>query len=252
MIEPMEQSGIGKVICAGLGPGGQDLMSVRADRAVRAARQIAYFRKRGRPGQARSIVEGLLPSGCVEHAMEYPLTTEIPADDPRYVEALEAFYDAWAARIAELTRNGDVVVLCEGDPFFYGSFMHLYVRLKGRVAIEVIPGITGMSGCWNVAGLPAAWGDDVYTVLMGTLDEAALVRHMATSDAIVVMKTGRNLPKVRRALEAAGRLGDAWLIERATMLGERVVRLIERGTEECPYFATVIVAGKARRPQVTE
>lgn len=243
---------MGKVICAGLGPGNPDLMSVRAQRTVANARQIAYFRKKGRTGNARRIVDGMLAEGCIEHAMEYPVTTEIPFDDPRYVEALATFYDAWAMRLADLTHAGDVVVLCEGDPFFFGSFMHLYIRLQGRVELEVIPGITGMAGCWNAAGLPIAWGDDVCTVLMGTLPEDALARHMATADAIVVMKTGRNLPKVRRALEAAGRLADAWLIERGTMPGERVLRLAEAETLDCPYFATVIVAGNGRRPEVAE
>lgn len=243
---------MGKVICAGLGPGDPDLMSLRAHRAVSGARRIAYFRKKGRAGNARRIVEGMLAPGCVEYPMEYPVTTEIPFDDPRYVDALATFYDQWAARLAELAEDGDVVVLCEGDPFFYGSFMHVFIRLRGRVELEVIPGITGMAGCWNVADLPFTWGDDVCTVLMGTLSEEALAHHMAKADAIVVMKTGRNLPKVRRALEKAGRLGEALLIERGTMPGQRVVRLAEADVVDCPYFATVLVAGNGRRPMVAE
>ena len=217
---------MGKVICAGLGPGDPDLMSLRAHRAVSGARRIAYFRKKGRAGNARRIVEGMLAPGCVEYPMEYPVTTEIPFDDPRYVDALATFYD--------------------------GSFMHVFIRLRGRVELEVIPGITGMAGCWNVADLPFTWGDDVCTVLMGTLSEEALAHHMAGADAIVVMKTGRNLPKVRRALEKAGRLGEALLIERGTMPGQRVVRLAEADVVDCPYFATVLVAGNGRRPMVAE
>ncbi len=243
---------MGKVICAGLGPGDPDLMSVRAARAVSAARQVAYFRKKGRQGNARRIGEGLLADGCIEHAMEYPVTTEIPFDDPRYVDALANFYDHWAARLVDLVQSEDLVVLCEGDPFFFGSFMHLYIRLQGQVEVEVIPGITGMTGCWNAAGLPVAWGDDVCTVLMGTLGEDKLAQHMTMSDTIVVMKTGRNLPKVRRALATAGRLEEAWLVERGTMMGERVVRLVDTDTVDCPYFATVIVAGNGRRPTVGE
>lgn len=239
---------MGRIICAGLGPGDPDLISVKADRAVRAARQIAYFRKPGRPGQARRIVEGMLAPDAVEHPMEYPVTTEIPFDSPLYNDLLSAFYDDWAARLAVLAEAGDVVVLCEGDPFFYGSFMHLYVRLKDRAAVEVIPGITGMAGCWHASGTPITWGDDVMTVLMGTLPEAELARHMAGSDALVIMKTGRNLPRVRRALAAAGRLADAWLIERGTMPGQRIARLAEVDDADCPYFAIVLVHGQGRRP----
>ncbi|HEX9856786.1 MAG TPA: precorrin-2 C(20)-methyltransferase [Paracoccaceae bacterium] len=237
-----------RVICTGLGPGDPDLMSVRADRLIRSARQIAYFRKAGRRGQARQIVEGLLAPGVAEHAMEYPVTTELPFDSPEYIHALATFYDDWADRLAALP--GEVVVLCEGDPFFYGSFMHLFTRLQGRVEIEVIPGITGMTGCWNATGQPITWGDDVLSVLMGTLPEADLVAHMSGADALVVMKTGRNLPKVRRALATAGRLDDAWLVEKGTMPGQRVVRLSEVEGADCPYFAIVLVHGQGRRPEV--
>jgi len=114
----------------------------------------------------------------------------------------------------------------------------------------VIPGINGMNGCWNATGIPITWGDDVLAVLVGTLSEDALLQHMRSADALVVMKTGCNLPKIRRALERAGRLADAWLVERGTMPGQRVTRLIETDVIDCPYFATVLVHGQGRRPKV--
>ncbi|MES2143967.1 MAG: precorrin-2 C(20)-methyltransferase [Pseudomonadota bacterium] len=243
---------MGRIICTGLGPGNPDLMSVKADRTLRGAKHVAYFRKAGRAGQARRIVEGMLAPGVTEYAMEYPVTTELPFDSAEYIDALAHFYDAWADRLADMAAVHDVVVLCEGDPFFYGSFMHLYTRLRPRVAVEVIPGIPGMVGCWWATGEPVTWGDDVLTVLMGTLPEPDLMRHMATSDALVVMKTGRNLPKVRRALAATGKLDAAWLIERGTMAGERVVPLAQVNGEDCPYFAIVVVHGHGRRPEVPE
>lgn len=243
---------MGRIICCGLGPGDPDMMSVRADRTVRGARHVAYFRKKGRPGQARRIVEGMLSADVTEYPMEYPVTTEIAFDSTEYVKLLAGFYDEWAERLARLARAVDVVVLCEGDPYFYGSFMHLHTRLQGRVEIEVIAGIPGMVGCWNGVGRPIALGDDVTTVLMGTLPEAELERRMRDSDALVIMKTGRNLAKVRRALASAVRLDDAWLVERGTMPGERVVRLAEIDTADCPYFAIVLVHGKGRHPGAAE
>ena len=243
---------MGKIICTGLGPGDPDLMSLRAHRAVTSASQVAYFRKAGRAGQARRIVTGLLRADAVEHAMEYPVTTELPFDGPDYNDALARFYDEWAARLQGVAQTSDVVVLCEGDPFFYGSFMHLYSRLSGGGEMEVIPGITGMSGCWTATGQPITWGDDVLSVLMGTLPEEELVRHMAQADALVVMKTGRNLPKIRRALGASGRLDAAWLVEAGTMPNQRIQKLTEANIEECPYFAIVLVHGHGRRPEVVE
>lgn len=240
---------MGRIFCAGLGPGDPDLMSVRADRLIRAARHVAYFRKKGRPGQARRIVEGMLAPGVAEYAMEYPVTTELAFDSTEYIHALATFYDGWAERLAELARLDDVVVLCEGDPFFYGSFMHLHTRLQGKAAVEVVPGIPGMVGCWSATQTPFTWGDDVMVVLMGTLPEAELVRHMRTADALVIMKTGRNLPRVRDALRATGRLGQAWLVERGTMPGQRVVPLADVDGSDCPYFAIVLVHGQGRRPE---
>jgi precorrin-2/cobalt-factor-2 C20-methyltransferase len=241
---------MGKIICTGLGPGDPDLMSVRADRLVRSARHIAYFRKAGRAGQARRIVEGMLATEATEYPMEYPVTTELPFDSPAYNDALARFYDDWAGKLAALAATQEVVVLCEGDPFFYGSFMHLQTRLQGRAEVEVIPGITGMTGCWNAIGTPFTWGDDVLSVLMATLPEADLLAHIQRSDALVIMKTGRNLPKVRRALEAAGRLDAAWLVERGTMPDQRVAKLSEIDAADCPYFAIVLVHGQGRRPEI--
>lgn len=241
---------MGRILCAGLGPGDPDLISVRSDRAIRAATDIAHFRKAGRAGQARRIVEGMLRPDVVEHAMEYPVTTELPFDSPDYIEALARFYDDWASRLSELSKTRDIVVLCEGDPFLYGSFMHLYTRLQGRAEVEVIPGIPGMVGCWWATGTPITWGDDVLTVMAGTLPEADLVAHMSRSDAIVVMKTGRNLPKIKRALAVAGRLDAAWLVERGTMPSQRIARLVDVAEEDCPYFAIVLVHGQGRRPEL--
>ena len=238
---------MGKIICAGLGPGDPDLMSLRSYRAIQAARHIAYFRKAGYEGQARRLVDGMLPEGATEYPMEYPVTTEIHFTDPEYNRILGAFYDEWADTLAEMAKTDDVVVLCEGDPFLYGSFMHLHIRLEGRAEVEIIPGITGMSGCWTATGQPITWGDDVLTVAMATLSEDDLATRAVNTDALVIMKIGRNLPKLRRALERAGRLEDAWLVERGTMTDQTVQKLTDV-TGKVPYFSIVILHGQGRRP----
>lgn len=239
----------GTVYGLGLGPGDPDLMTVRADRLLRKAEHVAYFRKAGRKGQARQIVDRMIPEDAVEYPMEYPVTTEIPFTDPAYNQMLAAFYEDCTAHLRDLANGGrDVVVLCEGDPFFYGSFMHLYTRLKDDVPVEVVPAITGMSGAWTATGTPITWGDDVLTVLMGTLPEAELATRMAQTDALVVMKIGRNIDKVRRALRQAGRYDQAWLVEYASMPGQTVTRLAEASDKVTPYFSIIVVHGQGRRP----
>ncbi|OAN60017.1 precorrin-2 C(20)-methyltransferase [Sphingomonas sp. TDK1] len=239
---------LGTVHGVGLGPGAPDLLSVRADRLVRSARHVAYFRKAGRPGQARRIAEGMLRADAVELPMEYPVTTEIPVADPRYNACLSVFYAECTDRLLALTRAGeDVVVLCEGDPFFYGSFMHLHSRLSGQVPVAVVPGITGMAGAWNATGQPITWGDDVLTIAMATLPEEELIRRIRDTDALVVMKIGRNLAKLRRAVAAAGREAEAWLVEHAAMPEQRVTPLAE-ATQVTPYFSILLIHGRGRRP----
>ncbi|WP_298914337.1 precorrin-2 C(20)-methyltransferase [uncultured Roseobacter sp.] len=233
----------------GLGPGDPDLMSVRADRLLRDARHVAFFRKAGRSGQARRIVNGMLRADVVEFPMEYPVTTEIPVTDPGYNAALSDFYSDCTRHLRGLLDGGeDVVVLCEGDPFFFGSFMHLYTRLKNHVPVQVVPAISGMSAAWTATGQPVTWGDDILTVLMGTLPGDILAERMAQSDAVVVMKIGRHFDKVKSALKQAGKFDDAWLVEYASMPNQSVQKLAEAGDRITPYFSIIVVHGQGRRP----
>ncbi len=233
----------------GLGPGDPDLMSVKADRLVRRIKNVAFFRKAGRKGHARTIVEGLLPMGAIELPMEYPVTTEISVTDPQYNVLLSEFYEECKKKIFFLSEQGhEVAILCEGDPFFYGSFMHLYTRLKDTHPVTVVPAITGMSGAWTASGAPITWGDDVLTVLLGTLSLDELQKRMANSDALVIMKIGRNIEKIRQALKASGLYQKAWLIEYATMPQQTVHKLSECEGRITPYFSIIIVHGQGRRP----
>ena len=239
----------GTLYGVGLGPGAADLMTVRADRLIANARHVAYFRKAGRNGHALTIAGPLLPKDAIHFPMEYPVTTEIPLQDPRYNETLSEFYAQVTMHLRHLLLSGeDVVVLCEGDPFFYGSFMHLHLRLLDQVPVEVVPAITGMSAAWTATGTPITWGDDVLTVLMATLPEDDLAARIAQTDALVLMKIGRNIGKVRRALQQAGRYDQAWLVEYAAMPGQTVQRLAEAEDRVTPYFSIVVVHGHGRRP----
>jgi len=238
----------GTLHALGMGPGDPELVTLKAARILAAAPVVAFFAKRGRPGHARAIAAPHLPAGVAELRLDYPFTTEIALDDPRYLAGIGAFYDDCATQIAaHLAAGRDVALLCEGDPFFYGSAMYVFDRLGRDFAAAVIPGVTGMSGCWARAGVPMLHGDDVLTVLPGTLDEDTLARRLANADAAVVMKLGRNLGKVRTALTRAGLLDRAIYAERGTMTDEIFLPLRDRPSDEAPYFSLILIPGRQRR-----
>nr|WP_210333649.1 precorrin-2 C(20)-methyltransferase [Rhizobium sp. ARZ01] len=240
---------MGRLYGVGTGPGDPELLTLKAVRALGEADVLAFFAKAGRSGNGRKIVEGLLKPDMVELPLYYPVTTEIDKEHDDYKRQITAFYDASAAAVAaHLAAGRTVAILSEGDPMFYGSYMHLHVRLADRFPTEVIPGITAMSGCWSLSGLPIVQGDDVLSVLPGTMVEEELSRRLGDTQAAVIMKVGRNLPKIRRALSSAGRLAEAIYVERGTMAESKSIRLSEKLDDTAPYFSLVLVPGWSGRP----
>ncbi len=239
----------GRLLGVGVGPGDPELMTLKAMRALREADVIAHFAKAGNASHARAIAAPHLRTAVTELPLLYPVTTELPKCSDGYRDALHDFYDQAAANIAaHLEAGRAVAVICEGDPLFYGSYMHLHVRLASRFPTEIVAGITGMSGCWSAAGMPIAQGDDVFTVLPATLPEDELARRLRDADAAVVMKVGRHLPKLRRALQTSGRLARAIYVERGTMADAKMIPLAAKPGDDAPYFAVVLVPGWEQRP----
>ncbi len=235
-------SGAGKLYGVGVGPGDPELLTVKAARVLREVPVAAYFAKSGETGHARRIADGYLGPDAEELRFDYPYTTEVPKRSASYREAMAGFYDRAASDIgAALDGGRDVALLCEGDPLFYGSFMYVNDRLASRFDVEVVPGVSAMAACWSRVGAPMARGDDCVSVLAGTLDEDPLLRRLRQADASVIMKVGRHLPKVRRALDRAGLLDRAVLVERGSMPDERIVPLRECKDGEAPYFSLVLV-----------
>jgi len=238
-----------KLLGVGVGPGDPELMTLKALRALKEADAIVHFAKAGCASRARAIAAAHLCNGVTEIPLFYPITTELSRASDGYRDALRAFYDGAAKKIAAHLEEGRrVAVICEGDPLFYGSYMHLHTRLAPRFPVEIVPGVTGISGCWSAAATPIAQGDDVFTVLPATLPEGEIARRLADADAAVVMKVGRHLPKLRRALSKSGRLQRAIYVERGTMSDAKLMPLSAKGDDAAPYFAVVLVPGWEERP----
>ncbi|MCI4679289.1 precorrin-2 C(20)-methyltransferase [Rhodoblastus acidophilus] len=240
---------MGRLYGVGLGPGDPELVTVKAVRVIESAAVVAFFAKTGRQGNARTIADRWIPAKARELPLNYPVTTEIPVSDPAYNEMLRAFYQEATEKLAaELAAGNDVALLAEGDPLFYGSFMHLYIRLRERFPVTIVPGVTGMAGCWAAAGETMTWGDDVMTILPGTLPLETLADRLKRTDAAVIMKVGKNFAKVRQALRDSGHYERAIYVERGTMSGEKIVKLSDKADDSAPYFAIVLVSGQGRRP----
>ncbi|WP_214111282.1 precorrin-2 C(20)-methyltransferase [Acrocarpospora catenulata] len=232
----------GRLYGVGLGPGDPELVTVKAARLLGAAGVIAYHSARHGRSIARSVAAPYLRGDQIEEALIYPVTTETTGHPGGYQGALDDFYAACAIRLAEhLDADRDVVVLCEGDPLFYGSYMHLHKRLAHRYETEVVPGITSVSGASAVLGRPLVERDETLTILPGTLPTDTLTGHIAAADSVAILKLGRTFEKVRDAFAAAGRLNEAWYVERATTGGQRVAPLADVDPASVPYFSLALL-----------
>jgi precorrin-2 C20-methyltransferase/precorrin-3B C17-methyltransferase len=234
----------GRLYGVGLGPGDPELVTLKAARLIREADVVAYHAGRHGSSIARRIAGDLVPAGVVEEQLVYPVTTGIAAHPGGYAGAMADFYEESAARLAgHLQAGRDVVLLAEGDPLFYGSYMYMHDRLAGRFHTEVVPGVTSVAAASAAVASPLVRQTDVLTVLPGTMPEPELARRLADTQGAVIMKLGRTFPAVRRALEAAGRLGDAYYVERASTDQQVVLPVKDVDPDQVPYFSIIVVAG---------
>jgi precorrin-2 C20-methyltransferase/precorrin-3B C17-methyltransferase len=235
----------GTLYGVGLGPGDPELVTVKAARLIGAADVIAYHCARHGRSVARSIAAPYLRGDQVEEQLVYPVTTEATRHPGGYDGAMEEFYSAAAARlVAHLEAGRDVVLLAEGDPLFYSSYMHMHKRMAGRFRTEIVPGVTSVSAAAAALAMPLVEGDDVLTVLPGTLGRAELASRLRETGAVAIMKIGRSYGKVREALKDSGRLEQASYVERASG-GERQVisRAEDVDPAAVPYMSLVIMPG---------
>ncbi len=228
--------GEGTLYGIGVGPGDPELLTLKGLRIIASVPVIAYLAPAGSDSLARAIVADHLPGGQTEIAVPIAMG-----------EAAGQAYDRSAREIAgHLEAGRDVAVLCEGDPFFYGSFMYLHARLAGSHRVRVVPGVSSLTAAAAAASMALASKDQVLTVVPAILPEDALAARLGLGDAAAIVKVGRHLDKVRRVLKESGRERGALYVERATMEAERVAPLEE--VEAAPYFSMILVPEREDGP----
>ncbi|MEU0501330.1 precorrin-3B C(17)-methyltransferase [Nocardia sp. NPDC005998] len=234
----------GKLWGVGLGPGDPELVTVKAARVIAAADVIAFHSARHGRSISRAIAAPYMRADQLEEHLVYPVTTETTDHPGGYQGAIDEFYAQAAERLAvHLAAGRSVALLAAGDPLFYSSYMHMHRRLADRFEAEIIPGITSVSAASAALGTPLVEGEQVLTVLPGTMPTDELTRRLRDTDAAAIMKLGRTYPAVRQALSDSGRLADAYYVERASSTRERVLTAAEVDDADVPYFAITLVPG---------
>ncbi|HEX2894320.1 MAG TPA: precorrin-2 C(20)-methyltransferase [Marmoricola sp.] len=242
----------GRLYGVGVGPGDPELTTLKAARLIRDADVIAYHSGVGKQSNARRIAADLVPDDVIEEDLVYPVTTGLTGHPGGYAGAMAEFYEASAERLAAHLEHGrTVVLLAEGDPLFYGSYMYMHDRLSDRFPTEVVPGVPSFAAATASVATPLVRQTDVLTVLPGTLPEPELARRLADTHGAIIMKLGRTFPKVRSALEQAGRLDHAMYVERASMPGQRWLPVRDVDPDSVPYFSLIVVPGDSLAAEPT-
>jgi precorrin-2 C20-methyltransferase/precorrin-3B C17-methyltransferase len=232
----------------GVGPGDPELITLKAARLIKNADVIAYHSGTAGRSIARTIANSLISASAVEELLIYPVTTGSTDHPLGYYGAVADFYDESAERLSKhLDAGRDVVVLAEGDPLFYSSYMYLHDRLSPRYPSDIVPGVTSLTAAATALTTPLARHEDVLTVLPGTLPIPELARRLADTDAAAIMKLGRTFDGVVEALRQSGRLSEARYVERASTGEQRILPVTDVDPATVPYFSMIVVPGRDRR-----
>jgi precorrin-2/cobalt-factor-2 C20-methyltransferase len=223
----------GRLYGLGIGPGDPELITLKALRVLQSAPVVAYPVSNGDKSLARSIVADYLGHAPLELPMYFPFNAE---------ESAQPYYDKAAQTLADhLSRGQDVAVLCEGDPFFYGTFMYLFTRLANRFHTEVVPGVSSLMASASVLETPLTYRNDVFVVLPAMLPADVLASRLAGADAAVIIKLGRHFPRVYEVLKQMGLLTRARYIQCATMPNQHIVPIDQVDPTQVPYFSMIVI-----------
>jgi precorrin-2/cobalt-factor-2 C20-methyltransferase len=218
----------------GVGPGDPELITLKAWKLISGAPVVAYLAANGKESTARDIAKAHIPASAVHLVIDMPMRVERAPGEKAYDEGA-------AAIAAHLEEGRDVVMLCEGDPFFYGSFMYVFARLAQRYPVRIVPGVTSMTASAAAIRRPLSARNEVVKVLPATLAADRLREELMTAESAVIIKVGRHLEKVRSILGLLDLATRAEVVIKATHEDEVVKPLLDITGDHLPYFSTILV-----------
>ena len=223
-----------KIYGIGVGPGDPDLITIKAKQTLEKANLVVYPAPENGSSIAKKIAAPHFPKTCEELPVYIPMSKDRLPAMKIYKSASEKIFNA-------ILENKTVVILCEGDPFFYGSFMYLFGLIRKRYNVEVIPGVSSLMASAAILETPLAAGNDVLTILPAPLANDALEKQINMADAFAIIKLGRHFSRIRRLLEKLGLLENSVYIERATMKNQRTLDIVDVVESDVPYFSIILV-----------
>ena len=227
----------GTLYGVGVGPGDPQLITLKALRLLQRTPVIAY----PAPERGESLTRQIVTSHLDTRGDTFEeIILRMPIEVSRF-PAQEA-YDYAEQILSDRLREGkDIAVLCEGDPFLYGSFMYLFVRMVQKFRVEVIAGVSSINACAAALGKPLCARDDRMSVLPAGLSELRLLESLQASETCVLIKVGRHLGRLRKMLRSLGLLESASYVEYATMGRQQILPLEKFEGDIAPYFSMVLV-----------
>ena len=218
----------------GIGPGDPELITLKALRIIETTPVIAYPAPEFGESLARAIAAPHIPTGKTEISIRTPM---VPGRFPAY-----DVYNRYAKDIGDhLRKSKDVAVLCEGDPFLYGSFMYLFTKLSNKYPTCVVPGVSSLGACAAAIGVPLVSRNETLSIVPGPLDENELLKRIDESQAVAVMKVGRHFKKICNVITRLGLNKYAHYVEHASMADQRALNLDQVDASKVPYFSMILV-----------
>ncbi|WP_252901483.1 cobalt-factor II C(20)-methyltransferase [Vulcanisaeta sp. JCM 14467] len=145
-----------RLYVVGLGPGDEELVTVRAVKVLGRSRVIFIPYS---TGTNRSLAEGIVrryaPGDARLVLLGFPMSRDVPDSELRRL----------GETICREANGEDSAFVTLGDPTLYSTFFRVRDWIPCEVEVEVIPGVSSITACASRIGAPLAVGDDSIAII---------------------------------------------------------------------------------------